>query len=347
MSTVVAGQSRDLPPADSRTQIRLGMALLLLGLGGFFAWAGWAPLDEGVPVPGVVAVESHRSTVQHLTGGIVQQIQVREGDHVQAGQMLLMMDMTMQLGQRAMLVSQLAGLQAALKGLRSRLPQREKQLASLRLQSSQLEPLVEEELYARNSFAELQREISRVESELIAERASLEQGRAQAAELREKQQLLQTEIDRAAVTAPVTGTVFGLGVHTPGQVIAPGSRVLELVPDGDTLIVDAQLPTHLVEVVRAGLPARLRFIALNPRSTPVVDGTVALVGADRMTDEATRQSYYRVKVTVPADALSMLGGGEVTPGMPVEVIVVTGERTFLEYLLKPLRDRFANGLKER
>ena len=203
MSTVVAGQSRDLPPVDSRTQIRLGMALLLLGLGGFFAWAGWAPLDEGVPVPGVVAVESHRSTVQHLTGGIVQQIQVREGDHVQAGQMLLMMDMTMQLGQRAMLVSQLAGLQAALEGLRSRLPQREKQLASLRLQSSQLEPLVEEELYARNSFAELQREISRVESELIAERASLEQGRAQAAELREKQRLLQTEIDRAAVTAPV------------------------------------------------------------------------------------------------------------------------------------------------
>lgn len=335
------------PPSDPSWHIRLGMAALLFGLGGFLLWATRAPLDEGVLVPGVVAVETYRRTVQHLTGGIVQEILVKEGDRVSAGQPLLIMDMTMQRGQQAVIASQLAGLQAQARGLQSRLPQREKQLDSLRVQSSNLEPLVEEELYSRNQFAELQRETSRMRSEVITERANLNQSQAQIAELQGKRHLLQTEIDRAVVSAPVAGTVFGLSVHTEGGVIPPGGRILELVPEDDTLIIHAQVPTHLIEVVRAGLPAHLRFVALNPRKTPVVDGTIALVSADRMTDEATRQSYYLAKVAVPASSLATLGAEKVTPGMPVEVIVVTGERTFFDYLMKPLRDSFAGGLKER
>jgi protease secretion system membrane fusion protein len=337
----------ELPPSDTARPIRLGLAILLFGLGGFLAWAAWAPLDEGVPVPGVVAVETYRKTVQHLSGGIVQDLLVKEGDRVEAGQSLLVLDMTVQRGQQAVVANQLAGLQAQIQGLRSRLPQREKQLDSLSVQSANLEPLVEEELYPRNDYAALQRDIARLRSEVITERASIHQAQAQIEELREKQQLLQTEIDRAVVTAPVSGTVLGLSIHTVGGVIPAGGRILDIVPEGDTLIVHAQVPTHLIEDVRVGLPAQLRFIALNPRRTPVVEGSLAQVSADRMTDEESRQSYYLAKITVPAQSLQSIGGGRITPGMPVEVIIVTGERSFFDYLAKPLRDSFASGLKER
>jgi len=336
-----------IPPTDARSAVRWGLVMLVFGLGGFLAWAAWAPLDEGVPVPGVVAVESHRKTVQHLTGGVVQEILVREGDRVTAGQPLLTLDTTVQRGQQAMILDQLAGLQAQMHGVQSRLPQREKQLDSLRVQASSLEPLVAEELYPRNQYAELQRELARSRAEVITEQASLDNIRAQIAELRQKRQLLQTEIDRAVIGASVAGTVFGLGIHTVGAVIPPGGKILELVPQDDALIIHAQVPTHLAGVVRAGLPAQLRFIALNPRKTPVVEGVVALVSADRLTDESAHQGYYLAKVTVPAGALAILGTDRITPGMPVEVIIVTGERSFLNYLVKPLKDSFASGLKER
>ncbi|HSW13803.1 MAG TPA: HlyD family efflux transporter periplasmic adaptor subunit [Solimonas sp.] len=347
-STVNQSLSQDVvPPADSRAAIRFGLAVLLFGFGGFLLWASLAPLDEGVPVPGVVAVETYRKTVQHLTGGVVQEIKVREGDSVQAGQPLLIFDMTVQRQQQAVIGSQLVGLQAQVLGLQKRLPQREKQMDSLRVQATSLEPLVEEELYPRNQFAELQRDMARMRSEVLTERANLSQAHAQIAELKDRRQLLQTEIDRAVVIAPVAGTVFGLSIHTVGGVVAPGGKILELVPEGDTLIINAQVPTHLIEMVRAGLPAQLRFIALNPRRTPVVDGRVALVSADRMTDEQTRQSYYSAKVTVSESGLAELGSSIITPGMPVEVVVITGERTFFDYLAKPLLDSFAGGLKER
>lgn len=343
-----AASAVELPPSDSRGTILLGLAALVLGLGGFLAWAALAPLDEGVPVAGVVAVETYRKVVQHPDGGVAQDIRVREGDKVVAGQPLLVLDTAVQRGHLAVIADQLAGLQAQLAGLHGRSPQREKQLDSMRRQAASLEPLVDEELYPRNQYAELQRQISGLQAEVIADRAAQASTQAQIAELLEKRQILQTEIDRAVIAAPVAGTVFGLAIHTVGGVIPAGGRILELVPEGDALVITAQVPTHLIEMVRAGLPARLRFVALNPRRTPEIDGTVALVGADRVTDEASRQSYYTAKISVPAEAMRSLGGAAVvTPGMPVDIIIVTGERTFLDYLIKPLQDSFAGGLKER
>lgn len=343
----VAMTQENLPPSSSRGPILFGLATLLFGFGGFLLWAALAPLDEGVPVSGVVAVETYRKTVQHLNGGVVEQILVKEGDKVAAGQPLLVLDMNVQRGHQAVISDQLDGLQSQVRGLQTRLPQRQKALDSLRVQVTNLEPLVSEELYPRNQYAELQRELSRLQSEVITEQTNLGNAHAQIAELLEKRQLLQTEIDRAVIAAPVAGTVFGLAIHTVGGVIPPGGRILELVPQGDTLVINAQVPTHLIEVVRAGLPAQLRFTALNPRRTPVVEGTVAVVGADRVTDESSRQSYYTAKVTVSAAAMESLGSANITPGMPVEVIIVTGERSFFDYLMKPLLDGFAGGLKER
>jgi protease secretion system membrane fusion protein len=101
----------------------------------------------------------------------------------------------------------------------------------------------------------------------------------------------------------------------------------------------------LIKHVSAGMDAQLRFIALDPRMTPVVEGKVITVSADLLTDEKGN-SFYVARLGVPTKALADLGYTQIQPGMPVEALIITGERSLLQYLFKPLADRFARGMKE-
>jgi len=333
-------------PLDTRRPLRIGAAGLLLGLGGFIVWAAWAPIDEGVPLPGTVAVESKRKAVQHLTGGMVAAIAVRDGDKVTAGQKLLALDTSVQQGQQQIIGSQLASLQAQADGIQRLLPLRQQQVSSLSSDISNLQPLVTEDLYPRNRYSEQLRQLSQLRAQLSGDQANLSQTRAQMRELAEKQAVIATEIRRADVRAPNDGVVLGMSVHTIGAVIPPGGKILELVPEGDSMVIDAQIPPHLIETVRAGLAAQLRFTALDHRKTPVINGKVDLVSADLITDSQGR-SFYTARVSATTAELARLGSARLLPGMPVEVIVITGERSFLNYFLKPLSDSFALGFKER
>lgn len=334
------------PPMDVGAPLRMGLLTLLLGFGGFSAWAALAPLDEGVPLSGQVTVESNRKTVQHLTGGIVRQIMVREGDHVRAGNSLLELDTSSSQAEASVIMNQLSGLQAQSDGLMHAIPQLQGQRQSLQTEVTQLAPLVAEDLYPRNSYAEKQRQLSQLTTQLTSTQADLRQSHAKAGELHDRLAQLQREMGRARITAPVDGIVMGLNAHTIGGIIQAGSPILEIVPSDDRLVIEAQIPPQLIEVVHAGLDARLRFIALNPRMTPVIMGSVDRVSADRFVDKDGK-SYYTARIRTTPDQLRKLGKASITPGMPVEVIVLTGERTFMNYLLKPLSDRMALALKER
>ena len=154
------------------------------------------------------------------------------------------------------------------------------------------------------------------------------------------------------VKAPVSGTVVGLKVNTVGGVITASQVLMEIVPDGGTLMVEAQVPLTAIDKVHQGLQADMRFSAFNQRKTPVVPGVVKLVGVDRLVSSGTSSSvgnnteYYLAHVETTPAGLKLLGENKIQPGMPVEVIVKTGERTFMSYLLKPLTDRFARSFKE-
>ncbi|MEK6789350.1 MAG: HlyD family efflux transporter periplasmic adaptor subunit [Pseudomonadota bacterium] len=334
------------PPLDSRSHMHIGLLTLILGFGGFALWAALAPLDEGVPLSGVVAVESNRKTVQHLTGGIIKSINTREGDRVSAGATLLTLDTSAQSAEASVIGNQMAGLAAQAEGMRQSLPQLQSQATSLRNELAQLEPLLREELYPRNSYAEKQRQLAQLTTQLISAQTEHQQIQARMAEMRNRLALLNTEMARANITAPVSGNVIGLNVHTIGGIIAPGAHILDVLPENDKLIIEGQIPPHLIEVMHADLPARLRFSALNPRTTPVIEGVVSRVSPDRIVD-SEGNSYYSYRVKVSAEQLLLLGTARLQPGMPVEVIVLTGERTFMNYLLKPLSDSFAMALKER
>ena len=114
---------------------------------------------------------------------------------------------------------------------------------------------------------------------------------------------------------------------------------MEIVPHGELLLVEGQLPVEQIDQVHSGLPVELAFTAFERSSTPRIPGVVSQVSADRLTNEQTGLPYYRLYVEVAADDLAPLGTQPLKAGMPVEAFVRTGERTLLNYLFKPLLDR--------
>lgn len=165
--------------------------------------------------------------------------------------------------------------------------------------------------------------------------------------LKAKVESLRFDLALTELKAPASGKVVGLKANTVGGVITSGQVLLEIVPENGKLIIEADVPTNMIDKVHANMAADLRFSAFNQVTTPVVPGRVALVGADRLpaTQPNHPADYYLAQVETTAEALTKLAGKEIQPGMPVEVIVKTGERSFLSYLIKPLADRFARSFK--
>ena len=147
--------------------------------------------------------------------------------------------------------------------------------------------------------------------------------------------------------APEAGTVVRTcATSRPAPWSLPGGPILDLVPRDDRLVVEAQVRPTDIDVVHAGLPAKVVFSAFKMRTTPQFDGTVSLVSADAMKDERTGVTYYTARIAADATELAKLGTRQLQPGMPAETMIVTGERTMMEYLLQPVRDTFRVAFRE-
>jgi HlyD family type I secretion membrane fusion protein len=427
----------DNPPVGR--SLLAGFVLAVAGFGGFFGWASLAPLSSAAVAPGVVTADTNRKTVQHLDGGVVSEILVRDGDPVEAGQVLMRLDdletrstVTLLEGLRRAYAAQEARLlaeqrradrlvfPASLANLRSdpdmaeiltgqerifesrraslrgritvthqRIAQYEAQIRALEAQLAsgrgQL-ALIREELvgvqelankglerkprllalkrqavdlegeqgeYAnriaqtREAIAESELEIIRMEADDQREVASdLRDIQMRMAEVKEKLAAAQVRQGRREVTAPEAGTVVRLRYFSPGAVVSPGGPILDLVPRDDRLVIEARVRPTDIDVVYAGLPARVIFNAFKMRTTPQLEGEVAVVSADALTDERTGVPYYTARIVVDAKELGKLGNRQLQPGMPAETMIVTGERTMLEYLLQPINDTFRTAFRE-
>lgn len=171
---------------------------------------------------------------------------------------------------------------------------------------------------------------------------------AEASSLSERIKALEFEVSNAAIRAPVAGQVIGLAVHTEGGVIPAAQRLMDIVPFGSAWIIKAKFEPVVADRLKIGLPVNLRFSSLNSATLPVVEGKVLTVSGDQLLDEQTHLPYFSVEVEVGTEAVARLlaHGLEVKPGMQAEVMVQTGERTFLNYLLSPLEKRIRGALKE-
>ena len=434
----VPGDSNVLQLDDTRYS-RLGWLLMLGGFLGFLGWAALAPLDKGVAVSGKVMVSGHRKVVQHPSGGIVERIDVRDGDKVVAGQVLIRLKETPLLGQAQSLRSQfygslasearlnaerdgalevsfptelttlaaapevasnlalqrqlfdsrrqallldqqgihesIAGVEAQLLGVRDSQASKVLQRTALTEQLQGLRELAREGFIPRNRLldservyaqvlgsisedygriGQLQRQVleMRLKIRQLAEeyqkevRTQLADTRVRTEDLRNRLASAEFELANSQLRAPVAGIVVGLDVFTEGGVIKPGQALMEIVPQGEPLLVEARVPVELADKVHPGLPVELMFSAFSQSTTPRVAGEVTLVSADRQVDERTDEPYYTLRAQVSDAGMAQLAGLQIRPGMPVEAFVRTGERSMLNYLFKPLLDRTHMALVE-
>jgi HlyD family type I secretion membrane fusion protein len=441
-----AGVASWVKPEDVPLRPKIGAPLaagaLLLGVffAGFGGWAALAPLSSATVAEGVIRVETHRKTVQHLEGGIVREILVNEGDKVTAGQVLMRLDKTQSSttvsvlqdqqdallalqarleaerdglnaiefpaellgrqsdpkvatvidGQKKIFESRRQSLQAQLGILSQRVDQlgseiaghkaqlasaneqiqltqeeiatvtdllnrgleRKPRLLALQRQQSYLEGSRGEQLGA---IAKAQQEIGEAKlqsADLLDKRSSeiaLELRDTQSRLLEARQKLgAAVDVDnRMEVVAPVSGRVVDLKVHTLGGVVRPGDALLDIVPQSDELVVEARVRPVDIDAVHAGLPAQVALTAYKQRTTPRLDGRLVTVSADALTDETRHLSYYSAEIHIDSSELAKLSGVQLYPGMPAEVMIVTGERTLLQYFIQPVLDSFHRAFREQ
>ncbi|WP_294109711.1 HlyD family type I secretion periplasmic adaptor subunit [Sphingomonas sp.] len=153
-------------------------------------------------------------------------------------------------------------------------------------------------------------------------------------------------LGQTVLRAPHSGTVNHLSVSAVGEVITPGTPVMDIVPDRDALVVTLAVALTDIDQLTQGQPARLRFTAFNRAATPEIAGTVRYVPPDRTTSEDGKTSFYRVQVAIDAADLARHPSIKLKQGMPVEAQISTGTRSLLSYLLKPLSDQVARAFKD-
>jgi HlyD family secretion protein len=163
-------------------------------------------------------------------------------------------------------------------------------------------------------------------------------------------------VDRTEVRAPVRGIVVKLNQHTPGGVIAPGGVILELLPINDELIIEGRINPTEISHVKEGQDALVRLSSLNQRLTPMIQGKVIYLSADIVPDQnarrgsepdTTRHDSFIVRVQLDErDLAEKIENFSPTPGMPADIFIQTGQRTFFNYLMRPILDSFSRAFRE-
>ena len=201
---------------------------------------------------------------------------------------------------------------------------------------------------ARGKITETELQIIQVDEDMRSDVGKeLADIRSKVAELVERQVAALDQLKRVDLRAPQDGRVHQLAVHTVGGVIGAGEAVMLIVPDADKLTVEARVAPQDIDQLHVGQPAALRFSSFNQRTTPELEGEIALIAADLSQDQRTGASYYTVHITPKAGEIARIDGLKLVPGMPVEAFVETGKRTVLSYLVKPMQDQALRAFREK
>jgi protease secretion system membrane fusion protein len=342
-SRVLAGTHKE---HDEQHYARLGWIVVLVGFGGFMLWATFAPLDQGVSAQGTVMSDGYAKVVQPVMGGRIEAILVKDGDKVQEGQILARLNDIQVTAQFNVAKEEISGLQQKIMALESSKQSKETQLRTINEQLKNNRELAKEGYIPKSKVLDIERMQAQITGAIYDDQGQLEYLRRQLNQTKEKYESFEYDLSNAEIKAPAAGTVINLAQLTVGAVISPGTKLMSVVPDNESLLIEAMLPIHLVDNVYPGLPVEMLFPAFDQIKAPKIPGILQSISADRLTDERLGP-YYKAKVEVSPEGMRLLGNNKIRPGMPVEVFIITGERTMMSYLLKPLLDRSRSALRER
>lgn len=210
--------------------------------------------------------------------------------------------------------------------------------------------LIAQAAQVRGKMAETELQIRQIDQDRTSEAMrDLRDAQAKEAELLERRVAAQDQLKHVDIRAPQTGIVHQLAVHTVGGVIGPGEQIMQIVPKHDVLVVEAKISPVDIDHVKGGSPAFVRFSAFNQRTTPEFEGRVLRVSADlaREQNASNAPAYFTARIAFADAEAKRLSELNLIPGMPAEVHIRTGDRTMLNYLVKPLQDQFAVAFRER
>ncbi len=202
----------------------------------------------------------------------------------------------------------------------------------------------------------IQRSIAEVEQRKLQRRGEyMKEVSQQLADVRreveanqQKLKAVTEELDRTQIKSPVDGQVVGLSLGSVGGVVSPGQRLMDVVPVGEALLIDAKIPPHIIDKVKAGQNVEVRFSTFANSPQLVLDAKLLSLSSDVIVEQTAMgpQSYYLARVQITPEGIKTLGKRVIQPGMPAEVLIKTGERSLLTYLLHPLTKRIAASMKE-
>ena len=432
-------------PADPRGEILIGAVVAAAFFVGLCGWAAFAPMDAATYAAGVVTVSGHRQTIQSRDGGAVTRLLVKDGDRVQAGQVLIEFGADEARADERAMTARVIGLQAQLARLsgqqqglaviprpvafdglsaedqviadqamaletralhaaygadaahrdllRQHAAEADQQIIGYQHQldaNAREHALNDEELKGTQALAArgfapqtrvraLERSAAGLEGDAGAQAAEIARLRTVAGESHlelmqaESERIQQTDdeirraeadlqtalpqlssarehLARTEVTAPVSGSVVSLAANTVGGVVAPGQKLMEIVPDRLPLVVEAQVNPRDINDLHVGQATQVRFTSLHSRQTPTLRGVLTRVSADSVIEERTGRAYYTADVTVGRAELARLAdAGEdstLRPGMPADVIVPLRKRTALQYWIEPLTQTLWRSFRE-
>lgn len=345
-SIYIAWNDRRSGEKDEKYFAWLGWQILIWGLGTLLLWAILAPIEKGVSAPGFVITDSNRKTIQSPLSGIVDEILVKEGQAVKAGQVLVRLNPISTQAQANATSESISGFEAQANGLSQAISQKKQQLALLEKQLTALRELVSEGYMARNKVMDIERQSLQLKASILEDEGNLSRIRKQVSEQQERLNPYKFDLANTELKSPVDGDVINIAIFTKGGVVSPGQKLMEVIPSNESLIVEGQLPVHLVDKAKVDLPVELLFTAFNVNRTPHIPGVLMSVGSDRTIDERTGNSYYKIQAITTPEGYKLLRGLKVRPGMPVEIFVKTGERSMMSYLLKPILDRAHSSMRE-
>jgi HlyD family secretion protein len=201
---------------------------------------------------------------------------------------------------------------------------------------------------AKGKITEIELQIFQIDKDLVSEVSKdLRETNDKIGEFVERKVTAEDQLRRIDIRAPQDGMVLQSTVHTIGGVITAGDAIMLIVPQTDSLSVEARVNPQDIDKLQIGQKTLLRLSAFNQRTTPELNGEVSRVSPDTTTDQRTGQSYYTIRISMPASEVARLGDVRLIPGMPVEAFVQTGDRTMLSYLAKPLSDQLMRAFREK
>lgn len=350
-----------IAPVSTRAETWAFIWIVVLTFGSFFWWGISAQLDSGAVAMGEVIPAGKVRTIQHLEGGIIKAIRVKDGDRVKVGQELVELDATELRAAITIADRELAGSQARVIDVRREIEgwsSRQDSLAKL-AKNAQEEGAINQDLFDKNFIAKprlLQLDSQTAQTfatlgenaaELARAKQKMSEIEASMAGTRERKSLAQQRLARTHVLAPQDGIVNNLKFVTLGGVIPPGGPILDIVPDSEELVVEAKIMPDDIDVVYPGLVTRVKLTAYKARSHITLQGTVVGVSGTTFKDESTQgRPYYKVRIEIRSEELKKVDRGILTAGMTAQVDIISGKRSALQYLLDPVRDSFRRAFKE-